>query len=294
MKRILSVLLCLLLLFVLSGVVLADDTVYTEGTLYYTIDNESITIVGCFGRDEEVTVPSSIAGIPVNTIAEGAFSGNRYVKKLNLPDTITALEDNIGDNVTVVYDANTSHPSLEPTPFILGTAPVGVPSSQDKEPEEPEGSGVLIVPGDHPEGEEEIGEQDVDLDELESDRSEKPAYEQPSDGQPAPENTSDGNAAGGKTSDDGSPAGSAADGDPADGQTAAVQSKDGNTSDGKTASEKETSKPSVGKETGKTGKDTGDARCGWLIGIVVAAIGAALGLLLWKRNAASKSKQKKD
>ena len=69
----------------------ADDTVYTEGTLYYTLGDGTITIVGCFGKNEEIHVPAMIAGIPVNTIASGAFAENQYVKKVYLPDTISKV-----------------------------------------------------------------------------------------------------------------------------------------------------------------------------------------------------------
>jgi len=104
-----------------------DNTVYTEGTLYYTVDNDSITITGCFGRDAEVTVPAMIAGTPVNTIARGAFTENASVKTLKLPDTISRVEPGaIGEGIRVIYNANTDHPQDNPTELILknsGTEP---------------------------------------------------------------------------------------------------------------------------------------------------------------------------
>ena len=96
------------------------DTVYTEGTLYYKIGNDSITIVGCFGKKEEITVPAMIAGYPVNTIAKGAFTDNKYLKKLNLPDTISKVEEGaIPEGLKVIYNANTDHPQDTPTEIIL-------------------------------------------------------------------------------------------------------------------------------------------------------------------------------
>ena len=90
--KLLAALLCALMLILSVPVAAhAADDVYTEGTLYYTIGDETVTIVGCFGRKDEVTVPASIAGYPVNTIGSGAFMTNRYLKKLNLPDTITVI-----------------------------------------------------------------------------------------------------------------------------------------------------------------------------------------------------------
>lgn len=120
-KRILGLLLALVLTVCVLGIGTAQaETVYTEGTLYYTIANESITITGCFGRDAEVTVPAMIAGIPVNTIASGAFTENKNVQVLRLPDTISRVEPNaIGGWIKVIYNANTDHPQDTPTDLIL-------------------------------------------------------------------------------------------------------------------------------------------------------------------------------
>lgn len=138
----------------------ADDTVYTEGTLYYTIANESITIIGYFGRDAEVHVPAMIAGIPVNTIAAGAFAENEYVKTVYLPDTISKVEPGaFGAWVHVIYNANTDHPQDTPTDLILGlltpaasdspeaTEPPADPADTSADPAQPpappaEGSGT--------------------------------------------------------------------------------------------------------------------------------------------------------
>lgn len=91
MKKI--VMLITVAILMISGTVHAEDTTtYTEGTLYYTIQNESITITGCFGKEEVVKVPSSIAGYPVNVIGKNAFASNSYVKEVELPDTITQIE----------------------------------------------------------------------------------------------------------------------------------------------------------------------------------------------------------
>ena len=87
MKKLIPVLLSLLMALAMTATALAA-TVYTEGALHYTIADESITITGYFGKDAAVTVPASIAGIPVNTIAKGAFTGNDNVKTVDLPDTI--------------------------------------------------------------------------------------------------------------------------------------------------------------------------------------------------------------
>lgn len=106
MKKLIPVLLSLLMALAMTATALAA-TVYTEGALHYTIADESITITGYFGKGAAVTVPASIAGIPVNTIAKGAFTGNDNVKTVDLPDTITAVEEGaFASGITVNYNSN--------------------------------------------------------------------------------------------------------------------------------------------------------------------------------------------
>ena len=106
MKKLIPVLLSLLMALAVAVPAFAD-TVYTEGALNYTIADESIPITDYFGKDAEVTVPASIAGTPVNTIATGAFAHNDSVKKVNLPDTITTVEEGaFAAGITVNYQSN--------------------------------------------------------------------------------------------------------------------------------------------------------------------------------------------
>lgn len=115
MKKLIPLLLALVMALSLTAVASAS-TVYTEGALYYTIADESITITGYFGRDEVVTVPASIAGIPVNTIAKGAFTGNSAARVVDLPDTITTVEEGaFASGITVNYNSNIVQPD-DPTP----------------------------------------------------------------------------------------------------------------------------------------------------------------------------------
>ena len=105
MKKLIPVLLSLFMALAMTATALAA-TVYTEGALHYTIADESITITGYFGKDAAVTVPASIAGIPVNTIAKGAFTDNDNVKTVDLPDTITAVEEGaFASGITVNYNS---------------------------------------------------------------------------------------------------------------------------------------------------------------------------------------------
>ena len=142
MKKIFATLAALILALTFSVAAFADDTVYTEGTLYYTVANDSITITGCFGKDAEVTVPAMIAGTPVNTIGSGAFTSNEYVRTLYLPDTISKIENGaIADGISVIYNANTDHPQTTPTDLILGRL--------DPVPAVP-GDNPVVVPTEEP------------------------------------------------------------------------------------------------------------------------------------------------
>lgn len=83
-------------------------TEYVDGYFRYTLEDGSVTITGYNGGTSEVTIPSKIAGNPVNTIASGAFYNVLAVKKVNLPDTIMRIEEgafSLGQ--TVVYSSNT-------------------------------------------------------------------------------------------------------------------------------------------------------------------------------------------
>jgi len=83
---------------------------YTEGAFYYEIEGESITITGYFGREEEIVVPETIAGYPVNRIGSGAFSKTENVKIIHLPGTITEIQENaFRQDQQIVYAEN--HPA---------------------------------------------------------------------------------------------------------------------------------------------------------------------------------------
>ena len=75
------------------------ETVYTEGAFNYIIENGTIVITKYFGRESDVTVPSSINSAPVVTIASGAFEGSK-AESITIPNTVANIEDGaIPDNV---------------------------------------------------------------------------------------------------------------------------------------------------------------------------------------------------
>ena len=92
----------------------ADETVYTEGYFYYTIEDGSITITGYFGNETIVKVPNNIAGIPVNAIASGAFEGTT-VEVLYLPDTIMHIGEGGTGSARVIYEGS-ENPSATTQP----------------------------------------------------------------------------------------------------------------------------------------------------------------------------------
>lgn len=114
-RRLLAFLLATLLLLLPLSVI--AETVYSEGYFYYTVSDGSITITGYFGREREVTVPASIAGIPVNAIGPGAFVGTT-VEVLYLPNTIMYIAEGATGTARVVFlDGNTTPPPpATPTP----------------------------------------------------------------------------------------------------------------------------------------------------------------------------------
>lgn len=92
-----------LALFIAMPFAIHAETVHTEGTLNYTVDNGSVTITGWFGRAAKVEIPAQIAGMPINTVAAGAFR-DKTGTTVVLPDSVAAVEQGaFDDNDTVVY-----------------------------------------------------------------------------------------------------------------------------------------------------------------------------------------------
>ena len=95
----------LFLLMMTAGSVCASET-YSSGYFHYTLDDESVSVTGYFGKEETVTVPPSIAGYPVSRICSGAFVKAKTVKVINLPDTIMTIEEGaFKEGQTVSYSS---------------------------------------------------------------------------------------------------------------------------------------------------------------------------------------------
>lgn len=187
MKKATELLIVLCLLMSLCLTAFAAE-VYTERTFEYTLAEESVTIVGYFGRDAEVTVPAMIAGYPVNTIAAGAFTG-ASIRTVYLPDTVTTIEGGaIRSGISVVYNANVAPgesiaeapensqsaaepPAVEPETTVVTepAAPSQIATEVGEETDLMDGAenadlGVSVSAGDDSVF---VGEEEVELDEAE-------------------------------------------------------------------------------------------------------------------------------
>lgn len=85
---------------------LCEDNIYGHGYFEYKIIDNGIVIVNYLGNEEEVSIPNSIANMPVYKIEKNAFIKG-CIKVVKIPDTVTEIEDGaIGLNITIVLDYN--------------------------------------------------------------------------------------------------------------------------------------------------------------------------------------------
>lgn len=60
-------------------------------SFFHKIDGSSAMISSYTGSNERIIVPETVAGMPVTAIADKAFSGNKTVKTLELPASVSAI-----------------------------------------------------------------------------------------------------------------------------------------------------------------------------------------------------------
>lgn len=133
MKKILKTLLLTFIITLLSiNVVYADDTIYTDGALQYTIDdNGCIRIVYYFGDSPIVEIPRAIGLYEKNgellpcyvtSIAATTFE-DAEITEVKLPDTVVFIEEGAIDSSIklIYYDSygNTLGEQEEPEPIII-------------------------------------------------------------------------------------------------------------------------------------------------------------------------------
>ena len=82
---------------------IADQWTDTHGNIWsYTAGADSITISGCSFATNVVTIPDRISEKPVRTISENAFKGNKTIKELTIPDSITSLGQGVFSGCTAL------------------------------------------------------------------------------------------------------------------------------------------------------------------------------------------------
>ena len=272
------------MLLLSSTVAFAEDaTTYTQGALYYTVSDASATITGCFGRDETVEVPASIAGIPVNAIAAGAFTGNAYVKEIILPDTIMTIEEGaFASNITVLQKQGSAAASAGETGDVDAGVTEGTGSTANGNAAG--GQNAATASGNSTSGNATGGQTAVT----------------------APGNTASGNAAGGQN------AAAASGNTTADGSYIVIQqgssasssaSGSANASSGSAVSSTQENAASNGGAVGEQdagvdsqGPEKEDEGTHVLWGVAVAAVvavaaGAAISVIVWKRKKAHPKQQ---
>lgn len=94
--------------------------------LKYEISDEQVSVTGCTGNVSTLSIPSEIEGLPVTSVADGAFAGNEDIISCTIPDSVKTVgakafsncpklgELSIGKGLTAIGDyAFTACPDLE-------------------------------------------------------------------------------------------------------------------------------------------------------------------------------------
>lgn len=108
MKKYLKIVFVILLFIICtSKAIFADDEIYTEGNLQFTInDNNTIEIAYYYGKDTALTIPWTIGDYQIEDFRDGAFS-NSDVTSIRVPDYL--------------YDYNTKTSKINIRSFNPGT-----------------------------------------------------------------------------------------------------------------------------------------------------------------------------
>ncbi len=115
MKKLLAVLACMAMV-VAPGAALAEETKTTADGLEYEVYDNHVEIIGCDGDAVKLNIPAEIEGLPVTVIGENAFDECYSLASVNIPDSVTSIENwafsgcyvltsvNIPDSVTSIGD----------------------------------------------------------------------------------------------------------------------------------------------------------------------------------------------
>jgi hypothetical protein len=86
-----NALFALVSLILLSAPLAATAQNYQYGDFFFYTDGSAITITGYTGPGGEVTIPSTIASVPVIVIGQGAFQYNTNLTAVTIPDGVTLI-----------------------------------------------------------------------------------------------------------------------------------------------------------------------------------------------------------
>ena len=64
-----------------------------QGEWEYVISNGAATVIGYYGNETKVTVPSKVQGVPVKAISRQLFAYNDTLRAVTLPETVTVIPD---------------------------------------------------------------------------------------------------------------------------------------------------------------------------------------------------------
>ena len=74
-----------------SNSITASAVEVTADGLEYEVNGDAITITGYRGTSSDVVIPSKIEDVPVTAIGNDAFSGNRTIIDVTIPDSVTSI-----------------------------------------------------------------------------------------------------------------------------------------------------------------------------------------------------------
>lgn len=89
MKKIVSLLLIFVILFMLEVNSFAKESSCTDDGFVYENGADGITVTGYVGGDENLNIPETIDGEKVVSVASGAFAGNSKIKVVGIPKYVT-------------------------------------------------------------------------------------------------------------------------------------------------------------------------------------------------------------
>lgn len=69
---------------------------------YTTITDDTVRLSSYKGSDTEVVIPSEYNGKKVTEVGSYAFSGNKTMTKLTIPDSVTKIGNNAFNNCTAL------------------------------------------------------------------------------------------------------------------------------------------------------------------------------------------------